>query len=163
MNNEGILKYSQDDYDIDGFIRLVDSENAISVFMEYDEYDDKYYRNRYHILASDRGIQFTLAEIHNYLEQDSTNALFIPYAASENEKLWLLDGRIASEKELNLGELELGENIVYGVLVRIEEEQYVFEEVSYYDGGEKHSSWTTFIEDAGVLSVSLRGLIEQFA
>lgn len=163
LNENNELVFEEADYDLDGIIRLVDSEEAAMVFMYYDEDDDKYYRNRYDILECERGIASILARTERYLEQDEANGLFIAYAASHEGRLWLLDGRVAQEEELNLGELELGENLVYGMLVRKEEESFILSEVLYHDGGEISSSWATTIEDAGVLSSSLQRLVGQFA
>lgn len=163
LNEKNELVFEEADYDLDGLIRLVDSEEAAMVFMYYDEDDDRYYRNRYDILECERGITSILARTDRYLEQDEANGLFIAYAASHDGKLWLLDGRVAEEGDLNLGELELGVNLVYGVLIRKEEETFVFSEVLYHDGGETSSSWATTVEDAGVLTPALRRLIGQFA
>ena len=163
LNENNEVVFDEADYDLDGLIRLVDSEEAAMVFMYYDEDDDKYYRNRYDILEYERGIISILARINRYLEQDEMNGLFIAYAASHKGKVCLLDGNVIQEETLNLGELELGENLVYGILVRKEVENFIFSEVLYHDGGEINSSWANIIEDAGVLSSSLHQLVGQFA
>lgn len=163
LNENNEVVFDEADYDLDGLIRLVDSEEAAMVFMYYDEDDDKYYRNRYDILECERGIISILARINRYLEQDETNGLFIAYAASHKGKVCLLDGSVIQEETLNLGELELGENLVYGILVRKEAENFIFSEVLYHDGGEINNSWANIIEDAGVLSPSLHQLVGQFA
>lgn len=160
-NNE--LIFEETNYDLDGLIRLVDSQDAAMVFMYYDEEDDRYYRNRYDVLECDRGISSILLRIERYLEEDESNALFIAYAATYEGRISLLDGSIAKEEDLNLGELELGPNLVYGMLVRKDEENYTLSEVVYHDGGEISSSWATSVEDAGVLTPSLYKLIMQFA
>lgn len=160
-NNE--LIFEETNYDLDGLIRLVDSKEAAMVFMEYDEDDDRYYRNRYNVLECDRGINSILVRIERYLEEDESNGLFIAYAATHEGRISLLDGSVAKEEDLNLGELELGPNLVYGMLVRKDEENYILSEVLYHDGGEISSSWATRIEDAGVLTASLYKLIMQFA
>ena len=160
-NNE--LVFEETIYDIDGLIRFVDSEEAAMVFMYYDEEDEKYYRNRYDVLECERGISTILKKTGRYLEEDEINGLFIAYAASHEGRLSLLDGSVAKEEDLNLGELELGPGLVYGVLIRKEEEAYLFSEVLYHDGGEISTSWATVVEDAGVLTPALHKLIMQFA
>lgn len=163
LNENNELVFEETIYDIDGLIRFVDSEEAAMVFMYYDEEDEKYYRNRYDVLECERGISSILKRTERYLEEDEANGLFIAYAASHEGRLSLLDGSIAKEEDLNLGELELGPGLVYGVLIRKEEEAYLFSEVLYHDGGEISTSWATVVEDAGVLTPALHKLIMQFA
>ena len=163
LNENNELVFEETIYDIDGLIRFVDSEEAAMVFMYYDEEDERYYRNRYDVLECERGISTILKKTERYLEEDEANGLFIAYAASHEGKLSLLDGSIVKEEELNLGELELGLGLVYGVLIRKEEEAYLFSEVLYHDGGEVNTSWATVVEDAGVLTPALHKLIMQFA
>lgn len=163
LNEKNELVFEEAVYDIDGLIRLVDSEEAAMVFMYYDEDDDRYYRNRYDILECERGISSILVRTERYLEQDETNGLFIPYAAAHEGRITLLDGSIAKEEDLNLGELELGTNLVYGMLIYKQDETYFFSEVLYHDGGEISGSWAIPIEDAGVLTSALHKLIMQFA
>lgn len=160
-NNEYVFEEAL--YDFDGLIRFVDHETAAMVFTYYDEEDEKYYRNRYDVLECERGIQIILAKIERYLNEDEMNGLFIAYAASHEGKVSLLDGSIVQEEELNLGELELGPGLVYGVMIRKEEEVYLFSEVLYHDGGEINGSWATTVEDAGILSKALHQLIMKFA
>ena len=163
LNENNELVFEETVYDMDGLIRLVDSEEAAMVFMYYDVEDDKYYRNRYDVLECERGINNILARTERYLEQDETNGLFIAYAAAHEGRVSLLDGSIAKEEDLNLGELELGPGLVYGMLIRKQDEMYLFSEVLYHDGGEISGSWATVIEDAGVLTPVLHKLIMQFA
>ena len=163
LNENNELVFEEAAYDMDGLIRFVDSEEAAMVFMYYDEEDDKHYRNRYDILECERGINSILLRTERYLEEDETHGLFIAYAATHEGRLSLLDGRVAKEEDLNLGELELGPNLVYGMLIRKEEENYFLSEVVYHDGGEISSSWAERIEDAGVLTPALHKLIVQFA
>ena len=163
LNENNELVFEQDIYDFDGLIRYVDHEVAAMVFTYYDEEDEKHYRNRYDVLECERGIQVILAKIERYLEQDEMNGLFIAYAASHEGKLSLLDGTVVQEEELNLGELELGPGLVYGVIVRKDEDNYLFSEVLYHDGGEISGSWAVQIEDAGVLTKALHKLVIQFA
>lgn len=161
LNENNELVFEETEYDLDGLIRLVDSEEAAMVFTYYDEDDDRHYRNRYEVLECERGIATILAKTERYLE-DEENGLFIAYAAAHEGKLWLLDGSIAKEEDLNLGELELEANMVYGVIIHKVDETFVFTEVVYHDGGEVSSSWAVPVEDAGVLTPALRKLIMQF-
>lgn len=158
-NNEMVF---QEDYDLDGLLRLLDSEEAAMVFMYYDEDDDKHYRNRYEILECERGIHYILEKTDYYLEREPENSLFLAFAATYNGCLTLFNGRAIREEEVNLGELELGEGLVYGVLVRKEEDNYIFTEVVYHDGGETTTSWATQVDDAGVLTREMEALIMQF-
>ncbi len=163
LNDHNELVFEEATYDMDGLIRFVDSEEAAMVFMYYDEEDDKHYRNRYDILECERGINSILVRTERYLEEDETHGLFIAYAGTHGGRLSLLDGSIAKEEDLNLGELELGTNLVYGMLILKQEETYVFNEVLYHDGGETSVSWAMSVEDAGVLTPALHKLIMQFA
>lgn len=157
-NNEIVFN---EEYDLDGLIRFMDSEEAAMELMYYDEDDDKHYRNRYESFECDRGIGYILAKVERYLEEVE-NSLFMAIAATYNGCLALYDGRGIKEEDVNLGELELGKDLVYGVLIRKQEEEYIFSEVVYHDGGEISTSWATAIEDAGVLTRELERLIMQF-
>lgn len=161
FNNEE-LRFAQEDYDLDGLVRLIDSEEASIVLMYYDEEDDKYYRNRYEILECDRGITYTLQKIQNYLEQED-QSLFIAFAATYEGKLNLLGGKQFNEEDVNMGELELGDHLVYGLMINLSDDNYQFNQVLYHDGGEKSQSWAEVIEDAGILGAQLKQLILQFA
>ena len=158
-NNEMIF---DEEYDLDGLIRLLDSEEAAMELMYYDEDDQKHYRNRYDILECDRGIRYILDKTERYLEEDAENSLFIAFAATYNGCLKLFDGRAVKEEDVNLGELELGNSLVYGALVRKEDDQYIFTEVIYHDGGETSSSWAAVIDDAGILTRELERFIILF-
>lgn len=157
------MTFDENDYDLDGLVRLVDSEETSMVLVYYDPDDDRYYRNRYDILECDRGISYTLRKIDHYLDQDEEQGLFIAFAATYEGQLRLLNGMSFKEEELNLGDLELGEQLVYGMLVHKEDGQYYFDEVLYHDGGEKSQSWAEVIDDAGVLTREIKKLIAQFA
>ncbi|MBE6022203.1 MAG: hypothetical protein E7231_03080 [Cellulosilyticum sp.] len=158
-NNEMIF---DEEYDFDGLIRLLDSEAAAMELMYYDEDDDKHYRNRYESFECDRGISYILAKVERYLEEDLENGLFVAFAASYNGKITLYDGRAVKEEDVNLGELELGKDMVYGVLIRKMEEGYSFTEVVYHDGGQTAGSWAIPVEEAGILTGALEKLILQF-
>lgn len=158
-NNEIIF---DEEYDLDGLIRLLDSEEAAMELMYYDEDEDRHYRNRYESFECDRGIGYILAKVERYLDEEPENSLFIAFAAVYDGKLALYDGRAVKEADVNLGELELGKDLVYGMLLRKIEEGYSFTEVVYHDGGETTTSWATSIDDAGILTRELERLIMQF-
>ena len=158
-NNEIVF---DEEYDLDGLIRLLDSEEAAMELMYYDEDEDRHYRNRYESFECERGINYILAKVERYLEEDTENSLFVAIAATYNGRLALYDGRMVKEEDVNLGELELGKDLVYGVLVRKVDENYIFTEVVYHDGGETTSSWASAIDDAGILTRELERLIIQF-
>ena len=158
-NNEMIF---DEEYDLEGLIRLLDSEEAAMELMYYDEDEDKHYRNRYENFECDRGISYILAKVERYLEEEPENSLFVAFAATYNGKLALYDGRAVKEEDVNLGELELGKDMVYGMLIRQTEEGYSFTEVVYHDGGETTSSWAVPIDEAGILTRELERLILQF-
>lgn len=151
-----------EDYDLDGLIRLLDSEEVAMELMYYDEDEDRHYRNRYEAFECDRGIGYILAKVERYLEEELENSLFVAFAAAYDGKIALYDGRAVKEEDVNLGELELGKDMVYGVLIRQVEEGYSFTEVVYHDGGETTSSWAIPVEEAGILTRELERLILQF-
>ena len=157
-NNEIIFN---EEYDLDGLIRYLDSEEAAMELMYFDEEDDRHYRNRYETFECDRGINYILAKIDRYLE-DEGNSLFIAIAATFEGRLSLYDGRCIKEEDVNLGELELGKDLVYGMLIKKREEEVMFTEVVYHDGGQTSASWAEQIDDAGVLTRELERLIMQF-
>ena len=66
------------------------------------------------------------------------------------------------EDDVNLGELELGKDLVYGMLIQKVEDEYHFIEVVYHDGGETTTSWASQIDDAGILTRELERLVMQF-
>lgn len=158
-NNEIVF---DEEYDLDGLIRLLDSEEAAMELMYYDEDEDRHYRNRYESFECERGINYILAKVERYLEEDVENSLFVAIAATYDGRLALYDGRMVKEEDVNLGELELGKDLVYGVLVQKIDENYIFTEVVYHDGGETTSSWATTIDDAGILTRELERLVVQF-
>lgn len=157
------LYFDENEYDLDGLVRLVDSEETDMVLMYFDEEDDRHYRNRYDVLACDRGTNYVVQKINYYLDQDEEQGVFIPFAATFEGKLTLLNGLSCKAEDVNLGEIELGDQLVYGVLINKEEEHYQFKEVVYHDGGEKSQSWAEVVEDAGVLTREMQKLILQFA
>lgn len=157
------IRFDETDYDLDGLLRLVDSEEAAMELMYYDSDDDRHYRNRYDQLECERGIHYILRKVDDYLERDEEQGLFIAFAATYEGKLNVLGGYHFKEEEMNLGELELGNQLVYGMLIQKLEGQYLFTEVLYHDGGETSQSWAEPIEDAGILTRQLGQLITQFA
>ena len=156
------LSYDAEDYDLDGLIRVAESVEAAFVFMEQDEMDDKYYRNRYTNLEPYMSLNQIIKSVHYYLEQDELNALFISFAVEYEGKLTVFDGREEQYEALDLGELELGENLIYGFLVQQEDERYSFKEVLYKDGGVKQQSEAIPVLDAGQLKKLLANFIMQF-
>lgn len=161
-NEDNELVFERENYDLDGLIRLVDSEEASMMLMYFDEDDRKYYRNRYDLLECERGIYYTLDKVTRYLE-DEDNGLFIAFAATYDNRLTLFDGRAVKAEDANTGEVELGANLVYGMMIRQEEESIVVSEVLYHDGEEINQSWTEEVDDAGILTRELENLVIQFA
>lgn len=151
-----------EDYDLKGLIQLLDSEEAAMELMYYDKDEDRHYRNRYENFECDRGIAYILAKVEHYLEEETENSLFVAFAAAYDGTLALYDGRAVKEEDVNLGELELGKDMVYGMLIRRLEEGYSFTEVVYHDGGQITSSWAIPVEEAGVLTRELEALVLQF-
>lgn len=159
-NDHNEIVFSEE-YDLDGLIRYLDSEEAAMELMYYDEDDDRHYRNRYEPFECDRGINYILAKVSRYLEEEE-NSVFIAIAATFEGRLTLYDGRAIKEEDVNLGELELGKDLVYGMLIQ-KQEEVKFTEVIYHDGGLTSSSWAMAIDDAGILTRELERLIYQFA
>lgn len=157
-NNEIVFN---EEYDLDGLIRYLDGEEAAMELMYFDEDDDRYYRNRYEAFECDRGINYILAKVDRYLE-DEENSLFIAIAATFEGRLSLYNGVAIKEEDVNLGELELGKDLVYGMLIKKKEEEITFTEVVYHDGGQTSASWAGQIDDAGILTRELERLIMQF-
>ena len=156
------LNYYAGDYDLDGLIRVADSVEAAFVFMEQDEMDDKYYRNRYTNLEPHMSLNNIIKSVHYYLEQDELNSLFISFAVEYEGKLTVFDGREEQYEGLELGELELGENLIYGLIVQLVDEAYSFKEVLYKDGGLKQQSEAVPVFDAGELRELMGDFIMQF-
>lgn len=156
------LSYDVEDYDLDGLIRVAESVEAAFVFMEQDEVDNKYYRNRYTNLEPYMSLNQIIKSIHYYLEQDELNALFISFAVEYEGKLTVFNGKEAPYQNLDLGELELGENLIYGLLIQQEDVRLTFKEVLYKDGGLKQQSEALGVLDAGQLRVLLADFIRQF-
>ena len=142
------LNYYAEDYDLDGLIRVADSVEAAFVFMEQDEMDDKYYRNRYTNLEPHMSLNNIIKSVHYYLEQDELNSLFISFAVEY--------------EGLELGELELGENLIYGLIVQLVDEAYSFKEVLYKASGLKQQSEAVPVFDAGELRELMGDFIMQF-
>ena len=165
-NTKGLGEFEtltfDEDYDLDGIIRLADSENAAMIFTFEDEDDERHYMNRYDILECAEGMERMLRRIHHYLESDEANGLFISFAVAYEGRLNILDGQSLNLDDVDLGELELGENVIYGMLIRQQDEAYTFNEVVYIDGGNKTHSWAEKVIDAGELTFLMKNMIEQF-
>ena len=177
-NTKGLGEFEtltfDEDYDLDGIIRLADSENAAMIFTFEDEDDERHYMNRYDILECAEGTERMLRRIHHYLESDEANGLFISFAVAYEGRLNILDGQSLNLDDVDLGELELSENnrarssrlrvenVIYGMLIRQQDEAYTFNEVVYIDGGNKTHSWAEKVIDAGELTFLMKNMIEQF-
>ena len=83
-------------------------------------------------------------------------------AATFEGRLSLYNGVARKEEDVNLGELELGKDLVYGMLIKKREGEITFTEVVYHDGGQTSASWAGQIDDAGILTRELERLIMQF-
>ena len=156
------LTYYAQDYDLEGLIRVADNVGSAFVLMEYDEIEDKYCRNRYDVIEPYMNIGTILKGIFRYLEQDAENAVFVSFAVEDKKRLIVFDGREQNYSGIDLGDLELGENLIYGLLIRLEDEAYTFEEVLYTDGGLNKQSWAEKVYDAGELTALLSDFIMQF-
>lgn len=156
------LKFEQEQYDLEGLIRMADNIESPMVLMFSEEDDERYQRNRYEVLESHRGIEDNLRQIERYLEYDEWNGLFIGFAASYKGKMIVLNGQRKQYVDLDLGDLELGENTLYGMLIHLEEGVYYFEEMIYTDGGDYHQSYAEEVFDAKDLSGMLEEFISQF-
>lgn len=157
------LAFDEDIYDLDGIIRLADSEDAALIFTFEDEDDDRHYMNRYDILECNEGTERMLRRIHHYLESDETNGVFISFAVAYEGRLNILNGQSMPVDEMDLGELELGENVIYGMLIRQCDGEYIFDEMVYIDGGNKSHSWAEKVMDAGQLTYMMKDMIMQFS
>lgn len=157
------LAFDEDSYDLDGIIRLADSDDAAFIFTFEDEDDDRHYMNRYDVLECNEGTDRMLRRIHHYLESDEANGLFISFAVAYEGRLNILDGQSVPVDEMDLGELELGENVIYGMLIRKRDEMLVFDEMVYMDGGNKSHSWAEAVIDGGELTYLMKHMIEQFS
>lgn len=156
------LTYYAPDYDLEGLIRVADNVEAAFVLMEYDGLEGKYCRNRYDVIEPHMNIATIIKGVDRYLAQGEENALFVSFAVDDGKQLIVFDGREQNYKGIDLGDLELGENLIYGLLIRLEDEAYRFEEVLYQDGGLKKQSWAEKVYDAGELTYLLADFIQQF-
>lgn len=157
------LSFERDVYDLDGIIRVAECEEAALIFTFEDEDDGRHYMNRYEVLETHLSLEQKLRAIHRYLEVDESHGLFISFAVVYEGRLQLFNGRSVKGKEIDMGELELGNHMIYGMLIRYNEEAYVFDEVLYFDGENKNHSWAERVLDAGELSVMMKEMIMEFA
>ncbi len=157
------LAFDEDTYDLDGIIRMADSEHAAFIFTFEDEDDDRYYMNRYDVLECTEGVDRMLRRIHHYLESDEANGLFVSFAVAYEGRLNILDGQSVPVDEMDLGELELGENVIYGMLIRKRDEAILFDEMVYIDGAGKSHSWAEAVIDGGELTHLMKRMIQQFS
>ncbi|MEF9960143.1 MAG: hypothetical protein RR448_04060 [Niameybacter sp.] len=156
------LTYYVPDYDLEGLIRVSESAGAAFVLMEYDDLEDKYCRNRYDVIEPHMSIATILKGVDRYLEQGSENALFVTFAVEDGKRLTVFDGSGKNYTGIDLGDLELGENLIYGLLIRLEDEAYIFDEVLYTDGGLNKQSWAEKVYEAGEMTALLADYIQQF-
>ena len=157
------MNFAEADYDLDGLIRLADCEEAALIFTFEDEEEERHYMNRYECLELHMPIEQKIRGIHRYLEVDEAHGLFISFAVMYEGRLKVFNGRRDKVRELDMGELELGNHMIYGMLIRYQEGQYLFDEVVYFDGENKSHSWAEYIIDAGELTFLLKSLIMDFA
>lgn len=162
-DDETAFIFAEEDYDFDGLIRLADSQEAALVFMYREEDDGRYYANRYDVLECDRSIDMILSRIIHYLEQDEEHSLFISFAVVYNGVLQLFNGKKVKLSGIDVGDLELGEGVIYGAIVSKEGDAYKFEEVFYVDGANEDISYAEEVINGGRLTGLLQGLIEQFS
>lgn len=157
------LSFERELYDLDGIIRVAECEEAALIFTFEDEDDGRYYMNRYETLEPHMPMDQKLRAIHRYLEEDEGHALFVSFAVVYEGKLQLFNGTTRKSHEIDMGELELGKHMIYGMLIRSNEEAYVFDEVLYFDGENKNHSWAERVLDAGELSEMMKEMIMEFA
>ena len=157
------LSFEEANYDLDGLIRLAECEEAALIFTFEDEEENKHYMNRYECLEIHMSIEQKLSAIHRYLEMDETHGLFVSFAVVYEGKLRCFNGRMSKAQEMDMGDLELGNRMIYGMLIRYKDEQYVFDEVVYFDGENKSHSWAERVLDAGELTFLLKEMIIEFA
>ncbi len=157
------LSFEKESYDLDGIIRVADCEEAALIFTFEDEDDGRHYMNRYKILEPHMPIEQKLKAIHHYLEEDEIHGLFISFAVVYEGRLQLFNGRSRKSKEIDMGELELGNHMIYGMIIRGSQEEYLFDEVLYFDGENKNHSWAEKVLDAGELTFMMKEMIMEFA
>ncbi len=148
-------------YDFDGLIRLFDSEDSVFILTFEDIDESRHYMNRYQNLELYLPVDEKLRTINNYLEQDEEQGIFISFAFSDKGRLRIL-GVPPKKQDIDCGELELGNNMIYGALVRIQEDKYIFDEMVYFDGDNKSHSWAEKVLDAGDLTYLLQNIIDEF-
>ena len=151
---------SKDNYDFDGLIRIFDSQGAVFILTFEDIDESKHYMNRYQSLELYLSVDQKLSIINHYLKQDEEQGVFIPFAVNDKGNLKILGSGL--RKDIDSGELELGENMIYGMLIRESDENYVFDEMVYFDGDNKNHSWAEKVLDAGELTYILEKSILEF-
>ena len=155
------ITFEVDKYDLAGLIKLCDSAEAVFILTFEDIDESRHYMNRYQNLELYLSADEKVRSIYNYLEQDEEQGVFISFAFSDKGKMRIL-GMSPNKQGTDCGELELGDNMIYGVLVSIKDEEYIFDEVVYFDGDNKNHSWAEKVLDAGELTYLLQDLIDEF-
>ena len=148
-------------YDLDGLIKLMDSEGSVFILTFEDVDESRHYMNRYQKLELYLSIDEKLRSIHNYLDQDEEQGVFISFAFSDSGKLRIV-GLSPNNQDIDCGDLELGNNMIYGILIRLQDEKYIFDEMVYFDGENKNHSWAEKVLDAGEITYLLQDLIQEF-
>ena len=148
-------------YDLDGLIKLMDSEGSVFILTFEDVDESRHYMNRYQKLELYLSIDEKLRSIHNYLQQDEEQGIFVSFAFSDKGSLRIL-GMPPKKQDIDCGDLELGNNMIYGLLASIKDDKYVFDEMVYFDGDNKSHSWAEKVLDAGDLTYLLQNIIEEF-
>lgn len=160
---ENTLIFSEYDYDIDGLLRKAELAMADFIFMiNEDDDSDRYYIDRIEGQKYDSTFNRFIIRAKNYLESDETRSLFVLIAKIEGDRIYLFDGSDTILEENIVAALNIEEDCFYGMLIRLIEGEYMFQEAIYRQESYKGDAHAEITQDMGPLTVLMQEYIKEF-
>lgn len=156
------LRFSQDTYDLDGLLRISEEAMADFIFMIQEEDREIYYLDRMENQKYDSSFSRFVRRAEAYLEQDELRGIFVLFARENTELVELFDGRGSKPSNLDTGDVNLDEATFYGMLIQIEDGDYVFTEALFNRESYQGDAHAIRVSDVGVLSERLVDFIREF-
>ena len=150
---EELIRYNAASYDLEGLLGLSEQLGADFLFMIQDEEEETYYLDRQEIQKYDSGFGRFMRRVTQYLERDENRGLFILFAVGQEDEVMILNGKLVGPQQIHTGDVELSEEIFYGLMLQEDEGIYVFKEVLYIkDKGDDHVERVTHTGDLAELA-----------
>ncbi|MGL4345312.1 MAG: hypothetical protein ACRCTE_08950 [Cellulosilyticaceae bacterium] len=154
----GQLVFSEDDYDLEGLLRISEEVLADFIFMIQEDDAEIYYLDRHENQKYDSSFNKFIMRAKDYLENDEMRGLFVLFASGTESGVKILDGNHKKPIAIDTGDIELEEGVFYGMMIQYEEGDYVFHETLFTRESYQGDAHAERLQDMGELS----DLLEQF-